>query len=117
MQISNGPLLTLSVLGCSAEILTDLGIPWVILGHSERRALIGESSEVLRIPTILLTINKYDDEVLMVCVLCLRHTRSMPSFTSPAPIIDLHSQGTAIHLVERERGTLSHAHVRAHARS
>lgn len=30
----------------SAEILADLGIPWVILGHSERRALIGESSEV-----------------------------------------------------------------------
>ncbi|CAL8471024.1 g10566 [Coccomyxa elongata] len=31
----------------SAEILTDLGIPWVILGHSERRALIGESSELI----------------------------------------------------------------------
>ncbi|KAK9901390.1 hypothetical protein WJX75_009893 [Coccomyxa subellipsoidea] len=31
----------------SAEILVDLGIPWVILGHSERRALIGESSELI----------------------------------------------------------------------
>lgn len=30
----------------SAEMLSDMGIPWVILGHSERRSLIGESSDV-----------------------------------------------------------------------
>ncbi|KAL5221672.1 hypothetical protein ABZP36_026385 [Zizania latifolia] len=29
----------------SAEMLVNLGIPWVILGHSERRSLLGESSE------------------------------------------------------------------------
>lgn len=29
----------------SAEMLADVGISWVILGHSERRALCGESSE------------------------------------------------------------------------
>ncbi|KAM0953325.1 putative triose-phosphate isomerase [Dioscorea sansibarensis] len=29
----------------SAEMLVDLGIPWVILGHSERRLLLGESNE------------------------------------------------------------------------
>lgn len=29
----------------SAEMLSNLGIPWVILGHSERRALLGESNE------------------------------------------------------------------------
>jgi triosephosphate isomerase len=29
----------------SAEMLADAGIPWVILGHSERRALCGESDE------------------------------------------------------------------------
>ncbi|KAK9809211.1 hypothetical protein WJX72_011493 [[Myrmecia] bisecta] len=29
----------------SAEMLTDFGIPWVILGHSERRSLIDESNE------------------------------------------------------------------------
>ncbi|KAJ6799260.1 triosephosphate isomerase, cytosolic-like isoform X1 [Iris pallida] len=29
----------------SAEMLVNLGIPWVILGHSERRALLGESNE------------------------------------------------------------------------
>lgn len=29
----------------SAEMLEDLGIPWVILGHSERRALFNESNE------------------------------------------------------------------------
>ncbi|KAL6980538.1 triose-phosphate isomerase, partial [Sarracenia purpurea var. burkii] len=29
----------------SAEILVDLGIPWVILGHSERRLLPNESNE------------------------------------------------------------------------
>lgn len=29
----------------SAEMLSNMGIPWVILGHSERRALLGESNE------------------------------------------------------------------------
>jgi len=29
----------------AAEMLVDAGIPWVILGHSERRALCGESDE------------------------------------------------------------------------
>ncbi|GAB4860151.1 hypothetical protein Ancab_011629 [Ancistrocladus abbreviatus] len=29
----------------SAEMLVDLGIPWVILGHSERRSLLSESNE------------------------------------------------------------------------
>ena len=30
-----------------AEILADLGIPWVITGHSERRAMCGETNEVV----------------------------------------------------------------------
>lgn len=29
----------------SAEMLVDIGCPWVILGHSERRALCGENNE------------------------------------------------------------------------
>ncbi|KAG8380728.1 hypothetical protein BUALT_Bualt06G0046100 [Buddleja alternifolia] len=29
----------------SAEMLVNLDVPWVILGHSERRALLGESNE------------------------------------------------------------------------
>lgn len=29
----------------SAEMLANLGVPWVILGHSERRALLGETNE------------------------------------------------------------------------
>ncbi|XP_006643754.1 triosephosphate isomerase, cytosolic [Oryza brachyantha] len=29
----------------SAEMLVNLGVPWVILGHSERRSLLGESNE------------------------------------------------------------------------
>ncbi|KAJ4819692.1 Triosephosphate isomerase [Rhynchospora pubera] len=29
----------------SAEMLVNLGIPWVILGHSERRSLLGESND------------------------------------------------------------------------
>lgn len=29
----------------SADMLVDYGVPWVILGHSERRALCGESDE------------------------------------------------------------------------
>ena len=31
---------------CSAEMLLNLEVPWVILGHSERRALLNESNEV-----------------------------------------------------------------------
>lgn len=31
---------------CSAEMLKDLGLPWVILGHSERRHILKESDEV-----------------------------------------------------------------------
>ncbi|CAL5347404.1 unnamed protein product [Camellia sinensis] len=30
---------------CSAEMLVNMGIPWVILGHSEMRALLNESNE------------------------------------------------------------------------
>lgn len=30
----------------SAEMLVNLSIPWVIIGHSERRALLNESNEV-----------------------------------------------------------------------
>ena len=30
------------------ELLADLGIPWVILGHSERRAIMGESNDMVR---------------------------------------------------------------------
>ncbi|KAM0012982.1 Triosephosphate isomerase, cytosolic [Helianthus debilis subsp. tardiflorus] len=29
----------------SAEMLVNLGVPWVILGHSERRALLNETNE------------------------------------------------------------------------
>ena len=32
------------------ELLADLGITWVILGHSERRAIMGESNELVRRP-------------------------------------------------------------------
>eukprot|EP00976_Prorocentrum_cordatum_P083512 1185285-Prorocentrum_minimum.AAC.3 len=36
----------------SAEMIADAGIPWVILGHSERRALCGETSDVSAIGAI-----------------------------------------------------------------
>ncbi|KAM7270594.1 hypothetical protein ACFE04_029808 [Oxalis oulophora] len=39
----------------SAEMLVNLGIPWVILGHSERRALLNESNE----PNFLRTSNPF----------------------------------------------------------
>lgn len=35
----------------AAEQLRDFGIPWVILGHSERRLLMGESSETVATKT------------------------------------------------------------------
>jgi triosephosphate isomerase len=31
----------------SADNLSDLGVKWVILGHSERRSLYGESNEIV----------------------------------------------------------------------
>ena len=31
----------------AAEMLSDMDIPWVILGHSERRALCGETNEIV----------------------------------------------------------------------
>jgi hypothetical protein len=31
----------------SGEMLVDAGIPWVVLGHSERRTLCGETNEVV----------------------------------------------------------------------
>jgi len=31
----------------SAEMVKDCGVPWVILGHSERRALFGETDEIV----------------------------------------------------------------------
>lgn len=34
------------IYSCSAEMLVNLGIPCVILGHSERRLLLGESNNV-----------------------------------------------------------------------
>eukprot|EP01062_Namystynia_karyoxenos_P073562 TRINITY_DN70360_c0_g1_i1.p2 TRINITY_DN70360_c0_g1~~TRINITY_DN70360_c0_g1_i1.p2 ORF type:complete len:332 (+),score=129.31 TRINITY_DN70360_c0_g1_i1:97-996(+) len=32
---------------CSAEMIKDAGVPWVILGHSERRAIYGETDAVV----------------------------------------------------------------------
>lgn len=40
--VKNGGAFTGEV---SAEMLVDLGIPWVIIGHSERRLLLNESNE------------------------------------------------------------------------
>ncbi|KAJ4795873.1 Triosephosphate isomerase [Rhynchospora pubera] len=38
----------------SAEMLVNLGIPWVILGHSERRSLLGESNDITHWTNIVL---------------------------------------------------------------
>ena len=38
---------TISIIFDSPEMLKDLGIEWVILGHSERREIFKESDEVL----------------------------------------------------------------------
>ena len=35
---------------CSADMLEDIKVPWVILGHSERRSLLKESEEVKLCP-------------------------------------------------------------------
>ena len=38
--------LDLCVMHCSADMLEDIKVPWVILGHSERRSLLNESEDV-----------------------------------------------------------------------
>lgn len=43
----------------SAEMLVNLDIPWVILGHSERRQLLNESSEVQSVQSSLVYILKF----------------------------------------------------------
>ncbi len=49
----------------SADILVDLGLKWVILGHSERRSLYGESNEVVAKKT------KYALEKGLNVILCI----------------------------------------------
>ena len=44
-KLCSTPHLT-AVLYPSADMLEDIKVPWVILGHSERRALLNESEEV-----------------------------------------------------------------------
>ena len=41
------------------ELLADLGVTWVILGHSERRAIIGESDQLVR--STLSTVSRHLD--------------------------------------------------------
>ncbi|KAK9791344.1 hypothetical protein WJX73_001685 [Symbiochloris irregularis] len=52
----------------SPEILKDLGIPWVILGHSERRTLCSESSQVVADKT------KYALDKGLAVILCVGET-------------------------------------------
>jgi len=49
----------------SADVLADMGIKWVILGHSERRSLYGESSEIVAKKT------KYALEKGLNVILCI----------------------------------------------
>ena len=49
----------------SADILVDMGLKWVILGHSERRSLNGESNEVVAKKT------KYALEKGLNVILCI----------------------------------------------
>lgn len=53
----------------SAEMLANLRIPWVIIGHSERRALFNESNEVIYIYThtfVILTPSLHADLLLYI---------------------------------------------------
>jgi triosephosphate isomerase len=49
----------------SAEVLVDLGLKWVILGHSERRSLYGDTNEIVGKKT------KYALEKGLNVILCI----------------------------------------------
>lgn len=48
LEVSTYPLICICCVFSvnSAEMLVNLDIPWVILGHSERRQLLNETNEV-----------------------------------------------------------------------
>lgn len=49
----------------SLEHLKDMGIPWVILGHSERRSYYGESNEIVAKKVRLAVENQFS---VMACI-------------------------------------------------
>lgn len=51
-------------------MLVNLSIPWVILGHSERRLILNESNEVRR-PSVLMRWNSWVDLRFILLVLLL----------------------------------------------
>jgi len=79
----------------SAEMLTDAGIPWVILGHSERRAMCEESDQMVGIKVAYAISNGLS---VMACVgetfderqagdtlnVCTRQLRAIVDNISPA---------------------------------
>lgn len=68
---------------CSAEMLVNLGIPWVILGHSERRLILNESNEVTPATQ---TIGHTPIFILLTCQgKIIIHRQQMSLMQSPFP--------------------------------
>ncbi len=65
------------VCSCSADILKDFGLEWVILGHSERRSLMHETSEVSA-ACILLTVQSINGTT---CTMALEHSQGQSCLT------------------------------------
>lgn len=60
----------------SAEMLVNLEVPWVILGHSERRLILGESNEVLSLSLSL------DQFIISYCLIVSHYARILFQFVA-----------------------------------
>lgn len=60
----------------SAEMLVNLEVPWVILGHSERRLILGESNEVLSLSLSL------DQFIISYCLIVSHYAHILFQFVA-----------------------------------
>ncbi|KAI7982374.1 Triosephosphate isomerase, cytosolic [Camellia lanceoleosa] len=61
----------------SAEMLVNMGIPWVILGHSEMRALLNESNEFVGDKVAYAPFSRFEDYMATMGVDSVRTPRSV----------------------------------------
>ena len=85
----------------AAEALLDLGVAWVILGHSERRSLLGESNEFVGAKV------EHAIEVGMDVIACVGETLAEREAGSMFDVLDAQLQGVA----DRVKAERDWAHI------